>query len=145
MENTTIKTAIGREFPKKIIPLIDNAKSSVYIMVYEWLWYADQIGASIQLFNNAIVRAKQRGVEIKAVVWRKGIADIIEKLGIKVKWIGQSRMLHVKMMIIDNKIIILGSHNYTKTAFDLNFEASVIIDDENIAKEFTDFFESFFI
>lgn len=144
MENTTIETAIGREFVKKIIPLLDKARKSVFIIVYEWLWYPDQIGSTIQLFNNSIVRAKQRGLEVKAVVWNKKIGDMLNTIGIRAKWIGQSKLLHVKLMIIDNEIVILGSHNYTKNAFDINYEASVIINDQKTAETFKQFFDGFF-
>lgn len=144
METQTIETAIGRQFPKKVIPIIDNAKKSIYIMVYEWNWYQDQIGAQIQLFNNSIVRAKQRGLDVKAVVWDKKISNILESVNINNKWIHESKLLHIKLMIIDKQIVVLGSHNYTKNAFDFNFETSVILNDEKIAQEFTQFFETFF-
>jgi len=144
METQTIETAIGRQFPKKVIPLIDNAKRSIYIMVYEWNWYPDQIGAQIQIFNNAIIRAKQRGVDVRAVVWNKKISNILEEQHIRIKWIHESKLLHIKLMIIDDKIAILGSHNYTKNAFDFNFETSVILNDEKTALEFKKFFETFF-
>lgn len=113
-------------------------------MVYEWRWYPDQIGAQIQLFNNAIVRAKQRGLDVRAVVWDRKISELLKQLDIKNKWIGESRLLHIKLMIIDDLIAILGSHNYTKSAFDLNFETSVILFDEKTALEFKKFFDGFF-
>jgi phosphatidylserine/phosphatidylglycerophosphate/cardiolipin synthase-like enzyme len=144
MENTTIETAIGREFSKKVIPIIDNAKKSVFIMVYEWLWYPDQISSTIQLFNNSIMRAKQRGLNVKAVVWDKRTANFLTQIGLNVKWIGQSKLLHVKLMIIDEEIVIIGSHNYTKNAFDLNFEASVILNDQKTAGTLKQFFDGFF-
>lgn len=144
METPIIEIAIGRQFPKKVIPLIDEAKKSIYIIVYEWRWYPDQISDQIQIFNNSIVRAKQRGLDIKAVIWDKKISNILNQLGIRNKWIHQSKLLHAKLMIIDKKIVIIGSHNYTKTAFDFNFENSVILYDEKTALEFTKFFETFF-
>jgi len=141
---TKIDIAIGRQLPQKVIPLINNAKKSIYIMVYEWGWYPDQIGTQIQIFNNSIVRAKQRGLDVKAVVWDKKISNILNELNIKNKYIHDSRLLHAKLMIIDKQITILGSHNYTKTAFDFNFESSVIIHDEKTAMDFIKFFETFF-
>lgn len=143
METKKIDIAIGRQFPGKVIPLIDNAKKSISVMVYDWRWYPDMIGARVQLFNNAIVRANQRGLDVKAVIWNRGIERILKEAGIKVKWIGQSRLMHVKLIIIDDLISIIGSHNYTKTAFDLNYEASVIIHNQEIAEKFRDFFEDF--
>ena len=144
METPTIETAIGSEFSKKVIPIIDNAKKSVFIMVYEWLWYPDQISSTIQLFNNSIMRAKQRGVNVKAVVWSQKTANFLKQIGLEVKWIGQSKLLHIKLMIIDDEIIIIGSHNYTKNAFDINYEASVILTDKETAIKFKQFFEGFY-
>jgi len=144
MTTPIIDIAIGRQFPGKVIPLINNAKKNISIMVYDWNWYPDQIGAQIQLFNNAIVRAKQRGLDVRAVVWDRKISELLEQLEIKNKWIGESKLLHVKLMIIDDVIAILGSHNYTKSAFDQNFEASVILYNEKTALEFKKFFNSFF-
>ncbi len=144
MENLKIETAIGREFPKKVTPLIEQAKKSIEIIVYDWGWYPNEIGEKIQLFNNAIVKAKNRGVVVKVVVLKRLIAEILRREGIMVKRIESSKLLHIKLMIIDNQIVIVGSHNYTKNAFNINFEASVILRDEETTKRFKDYFENFF-
>jgi len=142
-ENLKIDIAIGRDFPKKVIPLIDSAKKSIYIMVYDWIWYPDQQGSSIQIFNNAVIRAHRRGVDVRCVVWNHKMSSILNRLNIKNKWVNQSHLLHVKMMLIDDNISIVGSHNYTKNAFDLNFELSMIINDLEIYKKLERFFFTF--
>lgn len=144
MENLKIETAIGREFPKKVTPLIEQAKKSIEIIVYDWGWYPNEIGEKIQLFNNAIVRAKNRGVIVKAVVLKRLIAEILRREGIRVKRVESSKLLHAKLMIIDDEIVIVGSHNYTKNAFNINFEASVILRDEETTRKFKNYFENFF-
>lgn len=144
MTDLKIETAIGREFPKKVIPLIEQAKKSIEVIVYDWGWYPNEIGEKIQLFNNAIVRAKQKGVVVKAVVLKRLIAEILRREGIMVKRVESSKLLHAKLMIIDDKIVIVGSHNYTKNAFNINFEASVILRDEETTRKFKNYFENFF-
>lgn len=138
-----IQIATGRDFPKKVIPLIRRATSSIDIIVYDWRWYPDEIGEACQLFNNSIVRAHQRGVVVRAVVNSILIKEILRRLNIQVMKLESNRTVHVKMMIIDQEIVILGSHNYSKTAFNINHEVSAIIHDRKVASDLTNYFESF--
>ena len=144
MEQQKIELAIGREFPRKVIPLIEGAKKSISIIVYDWLWYPNEIGERVQLFNNAIVRANNKGIEVRVCVHKRLIYEILRRAGIKVKRLQSSKSLHVKLMIIDNEISIVGSHNYTKNAFNINDEASVILRDEKTARKFKEYFNPFF-
>jgi len=48
-------------------------------------------------------------------------------------------------MIIDGKIAILGSHNYTKNAFNLNHEVSIITRDKTDIEELQVYFNNLFI
>jgi len=142
-ENKTI-LLIRREYPKEVIPLIERAKNSIKIIVYEWRWYENQLGSSIQLFNNAIIRARKRGVEVKAVLKNQKIAEKLKAQKIWVKEVDFSKTLHVKLIMLDNEIVILGSHNFTLNAFHINDEVSVIIKSpeivEKLLKHFGDYF-----
>jgi len=39
-------------------------------------------------------------------------------------------------MIIDNRILIIGSHNYTQSAFQMNMETSLIIENDSTVERF---------
>ena len=143
-ENKTI-LLIKREYPKEVIPLIEKAKNSIKIIVYEWRWYENQLGSSIQLFNNAIIRAKKRGVEVKAVLKNQKISKKLKDQKIWVKEVDFSKTLHVKLIIIDNEIVILGSHNFTLNAFHINDEVSVIIRSPEIVEKLLKHFGDYFI
>ena len=138
------QTIIGREFPKKVTPLIKEAKNTIDIIVYDWRWYPNEIGSAIQIFNYEIVRAIQRGVKIKVLINNNIIEATLKKAGAEIKQLKSEKTVHSKMMIIDDAMAILGSHNYTKNAFELNHETSIIIDDieavENFKKYFADLF-----
>lgn len=142
MENDII---ISREFPKKVIPLIKGAKKSIDIIVYDWGWYPDEIGEPIQIFNNAIYNAHRHGVKVRAVVQKRLIKDILLRLGIQVKHHESSKLLHVKMMIVDGEIAVLGSHNYTKNAFNLNYEISIITSTPESVARLQEYFNNLFM
>jgi len=137
-----ITLIIGKEFPKKVIPLIEQAKSSIFIIVYDWRWYPDQIGSTIQKFNNAIIALSRKGRKIKIITDRPYINEILPKLNIQTKKIHSKRSIHTKLMIIDGKTAILGSHNYTMNAFTINHEVSVILQDKEIVKRLNLYFEN---
>ena len=141
MENQTI---ISRDFPKKVTPLIKNAKKSIEIIVFDWGWYPDEIGEPIQIFNNAIFNANKHGVVVRAIVQKRLISAILRNLNIKAKILHSSKLLHIKLMIIDSKIAILGSHNYTKNAFNVNHEVSIMIHDEKSILELQGYFNNLF-
>lgn len=140
-----METIIGKEFPKKVIPLIEKAKHSIDIVVYDWYWYPDQIGSDIQRFNNAIIDAKKKGKRVRVITNPPYIIHILKENKIQAKNLFSSKKLHVKLMIIDDQTAILGSHNYTMSAFTTNFEVSVIIQNEEIVKRLKLFFDNLWL
>jgi len=140
-----MQTIIGWEFPEKVIPLINEAKSKIRIVVFDWRWYPNDPGSSCQLFNQSLVRAVRRGVDIGAITNFEGIAKTLEALGIKAKKIRVADIVHCKFIIIDDYFVVIGSHNFTQNAFTKNFEASVIFEDTEAAKKLLEFFEKLWL
>jgi len=126
-QNIVLDAAVGYEFPEKVIPLIELAKKSIKIIVFDWRWYPSDIGCSCQLFNQSIIRARKREIPISVMSNMPDVVRILKASKISAKKPESKRMLHSKMMIIDDEILIIGSHNYTQSAFTKNQEISVII------------------
>ena len=134
------KIIIGREYPTVINELVKNAKHSIKILIYDWRWYSSDVGSTIQKFNNEIIAATRRGVDVQALVNSDFIAKPLEGCKISVKKINSKKVMHVKMVIIDSKYLLIGSHNLTKNAFALNHEISALIEDVEAIKKCEDFF-----
>jgi phosphatidylserine/phosphatidylglycerophosphate/cardiolipin synthase-like enzyme len=132
----------GREYPQKVIPLIESAKNSIDVVVFDWRWYPNDSGASCQLFNQAIIRAVRRGVKIRAVANNDQIIQILKNEGCEAKRLKTTKLVHSKLMIIDKKIIIMGSHNFTQSAFQMNLELSVILSGDGWEDSFLSFFNN---
>ena len=139
-----MEAIIGKQFPQKVIPLIENAKQSIKIVVFDWRWYPNDPANPVQLFNQAIIRAKRRGVDVKVITNIDDIIKILNTEKIEAKKPNTSKLIHSKMMIIDDKILILGSHNYTQSAFTMNHEASVVIEGEGQLDDFIKYFHNLF-
>lgn len=139
MQNETI---IGAEYPEKVGKLVDTAKHSIDILMFDWRWYKNDPFHPLQIFNQKLVRAVRRGVKIRVITNFAELVDTLNTLGFYAKTWPQKNLLHAKLIIIDREIIIQGSHNLTGNAFCSNIEISHITQNETSAKTFTDYFEN---
>jgi len=103
---------------------------------------------------NALIDAKNRGVDVEVILdqnvdfvqkkhvgnWETKIKSTraykrLKDAGIKVYYDEPARYTHAKAVVIDKKIVILGSTNWTESSFDNNIETSVLIDSPQLAEE----------
>jgi len=137
-----METIIGKNYPKQVIPLIDRAVKSIKIVVFDWRWYENDPANPCQLFNASIVRAQKRGVNVQACVNSNAIAKPLMENKIDVKIPVSKNLIHTKFIIIDDEILVMGSHNFSQSAFTTNYETSIINKDPLQINEFVLFFHS---
>jgi len=146
-----IKAAIGHRYPKRVIPLVNSARSTIEILMFLWKWYGHESAGGVQRLNLALCGAARRGVKIKVLLNIESMGHAITKIntrtaqhlqqhGIEIKWGQVGILTHAKMMIIDDEIMVLGSHNYSKSAFSRNQEASIIVSGREDIKEYREYF-----
>ena len=73
---------------------------------------------------------------------KNGQFERLNKSGLDVRTDKNSKFLHHKVFIIDEKVVVLGSYNPSKSGNEKNDENILIIHDEKIAKAFVKEFES---
>lgn len=131
---------IGREYPKIVTPLIKQANGRIDIVMYDWRWYPHQPADPVQGFNIELVKAVRRGVQVRAVLNSARNLDVLKDVGIKARTLQDKRTVHIKMLLIDDKYLIIGSHNLTRNAFERNLEASILVELPEEEKRFADLF-----
>lgn len=139
---TKTEVLLGREFVERAIEIINNAKTSLSIVVFDWRWYPNEPAGDVGNFNRAVASASERGVHVRCIVNSDDIAKKLSDVGVLVHRVTTKRLVHVKLILVDEKIAITGSHNYTAQAFAHNIEASVVLRDENFNPKFCEFFEN---
>jgi phosphatidylserine/phosphatidylglycerophosphate/cardiolipin synthase-like enzyme len=135
---------ICTDYNKMVIPLINNAKKSIDICMYDWRWYLDKLGHPVQEFNLALVRAVLRGVRVRAILNSNEIIDQLKDVKIQARTLKDKRVLHSKLVIIDDITLVIGSHNLTSNAFSRNLETSVIIDIPENNTRFQEYFNNLY-
>lgn len=137
-----VKLLIGRQYPIDLIKEIENSKSSIKILMYDWRWYSHQPTCKMQILNQAIFKKAKEGHDIKVILNNNSIKKILEDQKIKVHVSPTSRTMHIKLVIIDEKILYLGSHNFSINAFEINHEMTLKIDDKEIIERCNNFYKT---
>lgn len=133
---------IASEFPKVVIPLIDSADNFIKIVVFDWRFYPTINGSQVSKFNQAIFNAVKRGVEVKCLVNNEGVKARLIAGGCQAKKFHSTKLLHTKMLFVDDKKLVIGSHNYTESAFGANCEASVLVEMPSENNDFVKYFNA---
>jgi len=136
------RLVIGKDYAKEILSLIKNAKSSIYILMFDWRWYTKDISSDMSLINNAILRASQKRLDIRVYCNYAEMCAHLNTLGIKAKCWEKTKLMHAKGILIDNNILVLGSHNLTQSALTLNVEISAVLYDADVCLQFKKYFNS---
>lgn len=140
-----MESIIGKQFPEKVIPLVDQSKTTIKIVVFDWRWYPNDPANPVQLFNQAIIRAIRRGVNVFIIGNSQDTLKILADQGASCKKPGVKNLVHAKMMIFDDKDLVIGSHNFSQNAFTMNFEVSTYISDCPGIEEYLKFFNSLWL
>jgi phosphatidylserine/phosphatidylglycerophosphate/cardiolipin synthase-like enzyme len=122
------KILIGSKFVDGVLPLISAAKRRIDIIIYDLRLYPTQKNHPVTILIEALIQAKSRGVEVRVLMTNAFVRSQLERYGLYTRTIHSEKLMHAKMMLIDDRYLITGSHNYTQSAFTQNLEISVALD-----------------
>lgn len=100
-----------------------------------------------------LVLAAKRGVQVTVILEQSGddrddlnrqnrqTANLLQRGGVRVSFDSPETTTHVKAAVIDNHIVLLGSHNLTQAALRHNNELSLRLDSPALAAEITSYLE----
>lgn len=131
---------LGNKFLKKVLPLIENAKKRIDIVVFFWSFSMNDLNDPATRLVKALQDAVGRGVEVRVLVNSDAVGVRLLQCGFRVRNIYSSRLMHPKVMIIDNQMAVIGSHNYTSAGLSQNLEVSCIIELTEKDNELVEFF-----
>lgn len=127
----------GEQIKDKISESITNAKSEILVAMYNF---------SYKKFAKDLVDASKNDVKItvfldaKKVKEDSEISEYLKKNNIKVVLVKDK--MHLKVALIDSKVAIFGSTNWTKESFEENYELIYISEDEKTVKTLSSFIKS---
>ncbi len=117
-----------------VVKELGKAHSSVLVQAYSF---------TSRDIAKAIVDAHKRGVKVEVILDRSVLkdgyteADFILHAGIPVKVDSLHAIAHNKIIVVDGRVVITGSFNFTKQAENSNAENLLVIRDKTLAEKYT--------
>lgn len=133
---------IAQQFADVVIPLIESAEESISIIVFDWRFYPTISGSPVSRFNASVLAAAARGVDVKALVNNDDVLTRLRGSHCEARRLHSSRLMHTKLLIVDGRKVVIGSHNYTQSGLSANHEASVLVDMVDKDNQFVSYFNA---
>jgi hypothetical protein len=128
-----------------LIPHLAQAKQEIVISMFLFAPGDHEHNRATRV-KDALIDAADRGTRVQVLLdvsndedfsteANRGVAKALRQRGIAVHFDSPARTTHTKMVIIDQRYVFLGSHNFTHSALRHNHEASVLIDSPKLAHQ----------
>lgn len=137
----TTQLILDAKYCDTVIKFIRDAQSEIRLCAYAWRWYIQEPEIPIQKLNIELFRARERGVKVRCLVDTAATAMMLRDVGFNVRYIATNRMLHTKAIGIDQKTLVIGSHNLTKRANTDNYELSLLTQEPQVVLGYNEYFD----
>jgi hypothetical protein len=142
-----VKDISDRSYETAVTELLGSAKKSIVISMYT-INVTEHKKNPINKLLDSLLQARKRGVKIELYLntnfrdidENKGLLithpalNELESAGCIINLIPDNRMLHDKLVVVDNRYIAEGSTNWSISGFRRNFESSTLIDSPDLAE-----------
>ena len=121
-----------------ILNEISSASNSLEIQLYQF---------SYPELKNALAEAALRGVRVRIILEPRVDSNLdtalfLKQNNVSVRWATRGYTnTHSKTMVADGKRVLVGSINWSRNAMKTNREAAVVIENQELAREFQKIFE----
>ena len=129
-----------------------NANDTIFVAMYSMIYDPDDTSDWANDLIRELVYARGRGVNTTVVIehrsyWHNMSENLeaynyLSAAGVTVLLDEDTETDHMKLVIIDDNIVYIGSHNWSESGLSYNRETSVRILSEDIAEEFKAYFET---
>ena len=147
-KEVTQNLVIDRDYKGIILDNLKRTEKSVKVVMFV-IKYSDDIDSPVREILTEILSLKSKGVDIKFIMDKTTAVDYPQTTNFLIKneiffKLYSNVTLHTKMVILDDKVVIFGSHNWTDSALNLNREVSFLTTDEKIVEKSKNYFEKIY-
>ena len=145
LDRISVIPITDRMYFTQVHDILKNSKKSIHMIVFEIKYYPTYQDSLENILVRDLIEAKKRGVDVKILVdgsFKENSAlDYLKKNGIDIRYDAENVTTHAKIIIVDNKIVIIGSTNWSYYSLEKNYEANVVLISELIADYFDRYFQ----
>jgi phosphatidylserine/phosphatidylglycerophosphate/cardiolipin synthase-like enzyme len=151
-QNCQVIPLINEEYYPLVHKAIQEAKESVLVAMF-LIQREPQPTGPVNTLLNDLIEAKKRGVTVRVIlektkketdsVTRNNMEsyNFLKENGIEVIFDVSPNAIHTKLVVIDDRIVFVGNHNWSYGAFMLCNEASLMVKFSSPRLEYRRYFE----
>jgi len=120
---------------------MDRARKSIDLVMY----FLKPGSMETDELIDSLIIAVQRGVDVRVLLSSSGGDDVrhfheeayqlLTDNGVGVKFSGGSGVTSAKLLVVDDDISIVGSHNWTESGLTYNSESSVLVQSKKVGRQ----------
>lgn len=144
--------AVGRDYYHMLEWMIMQSTTTIDLTVFQGRVSETNKHHRVRRILTTIESKVIHGVKARMIIYRgshgdrigkenKQFADASANRGIEVRFARPGDFVHSKMVIVDQKFVLLGSHNMTVSGIWDNYEASILVESCDIAETYRQYFE----
>jgi phosphatidylserine/phosphatidylglycerophosphate/cardiolipin synthase-like enzyme len=127
-----------------LLKAIDEAQSEIFISIFSFKASVHKNNYPDRILGH-LAKAVKRGVNVTVILETTGkygddlttqnrqTGKLLDEKGVKVYYDHPQTTTHTKLIVIDERMVILGSHNWTQSALKHNNEISILMDRPDLA------------
>jgi phosphatidylserine/phosphatidylglycerophosphate/cardiolipin synthase-like enzyme len=150
-DNLSIKVLADGDYFPSLLELLDRSKVSIDLAMFVFKIGKGKNNRPARI-RDSLIRAARRGIKVRVFLERSGYDDklndtnrkVAEQLtagGVNVILESPKTTTHNKVVVIDRRYAIVGSHNFTQSALKYNHELSLLVDDRQLAEKLVSYME----
>jgi cardiolipin synthase len=140
-------------YPFFVRDLLKTAQSSVRLIMF-FMRFEDVAAYPTDDVIAEIVAAGGRGLDVKVILDRDAEGseigatvvnqeafDYLQGAGIPVRWDTVERVTHTKLLVVDDRHVVIGSHNWTAGSFFAYDDTSIYVRSVDLAQHYLQQFD----
>jgi phosphatidylserine/phosphatidylglycerophosphate/cardiolipin synthase-like enzyme len=135
----------NEDYLPALLRTIDEAQNEIFISIFSFKAGEHKNSYPDRILDH-LAKALKRGVKVYVIlettdrksdelnIQNKQTGKLLEEKGVNVYFDSPRQTTHTKLVVIDQHLVLLGSHNFTQSALKYNNEISILLDSPEMAQ-----------
>ncbi len=142
-----LKLLVEEDYYDTLVKLLNRANSSIYVAMFSMKYDPDDEDDPANDLIEALGAAAEKGIHVVVVLddypsYNYETAEHLEAHRVEVHIVSARETMHAKVVVIDSKIVVLGSHNWSEAGLAFNHEVSILIRSHSMAEQLASYIVS---
>jgi phosphatidylserine/phosphatidylglycerophosphate/cardiolipin synthase-like enzyme len=151
-DDPVVAMVANRDYTPFLLSCIGEADEQVHVIMYLMKCYPSDTMNGVSQLQRALIAANNRGVDVRVILEQSDYNSslnatnessyvYLDSMGIEVRFDPLQVTTHAKLVIVDSRIAVVGSSNWSRAALEENNEMNVRIQDTAAVSAMESYFQ----